>query len=79
MKELKVDSINNYDYNLVDIYGKEYRMNIEVRGANINVGDFLILNENILRDKVVTFEVVQKSDLMLISGDTKIYLKRIYG
>ena len=80
MKELRIDSINNYEYTLVDVYDKVYKMNIELRGINANVGDKLFLNDKLLRGKMLTFEVNDRSDdAMLESNGNIIRLKRIYG
>lgn len=80
MKELKVDSIDNYLYTLVDSYEKVYKLNIEVRGVEIKVGDTLILNDDLLREKMLTFEEGNKSsDAILISNNLIIHLRRVYG
>ena len=57
MKKLVVDSIDNYLYTLVDSYEKVYKLNIEVRGVEIKVGDTLILDDKLLIEKMLTFEV----------------------
>ena len=80
MKELRIDNINNYEYTLVDVYDKVYRMNIELRGINANVGDKLFLNDKLLREKMLTFEVNDRSDDAMLESDGNITrLKRIYG
>jgi len=87
MKKLYIKNINGYNYTLTD-NNKEYNLNIEFYNLldKLAINDIVYMNNNILKDKVLNFEVLNNNELIVLKeiiviehNDNKIYLKRIYG
>lgn len=52
MIKLIVKDINGYDYKLIDIYNREYKINIEFYDLKDNpkIGDLIYISESLLKD-----------------------------
>ena len=95
MKKLEINKIDNYVYELKDIYNKIYHFNIEFYNLEkkVKVGDYIYMNEKLLQEEycMLNFDVLdnkfgreikinEDEDIIVLQIDNeKIYLKRIYG
>lgn len=93
MKKLKIEEIDNYNYSLKDSDNNYYNINIEFYDIldKIDIGDVLYMDEELLKEKVLNFGLLDSIygrkindsndiDIVILEiKDKKIYLKRIYG
>ena len=85
MKKVKITNIDNYVYTFEDKDQKTYIKNIEFQGAEMNIGDYIYIpNEVLEEDNIYTYGPVNKDaqldDLIkIIKNDKDIYLQRYYG
>lgn len=86
MKKVKVTNIENkYLLTLEDSNNKIYKKNIEFYDININVGDYIYIDDQVLAEaNIYTYgpivEEPNVDDLIKIVKDGKdIYLQRYYG
>lgn len=89
MRKLIIISIEGYVYTLFD-NDNYYTKNIHFNSINPQVGDFIYLNDALLKEKVLTFDLLDSKygkDIRLFNDDLiflerkneKKYMKRIYG
>ena len=77
---------DKYDYKLKG-ESKEYKLNIEFINTNVEVGDFIYLDESIVREKnMYTFgpmiedkNAKEKDIIKVIRSNQEFYLQRYYG
>lgn len=84
MKKMKVVKKEGYDYTL-EFEGKEYIKNIEFYDVDVEVGDYIFLNDNMLNEKnMFTYGPVKKDAtiedaIKIVKDDKEIILQRYYG
>ena len=84
MKRLKIIKKEGYDYTL-EYDGHEYIKNINFYDIDVNIGDYIYLNDDLLNEKnVFTFGPVKKGvtiedAIKIVKGDKEIILQRYYG
>ncbi len=84
MKKMKVVKKEGYDYTL-EYKREKYIKNIEFYGVDVEVGDYLLLNDNMLNEKnMFTYGPVKKDAtiedaIKIIKEDKEIILQRYYG
>ena len=95
MKKLKINKIDNYQYELKDMNDKIYHFNIEFYNLEkeLKIEDYIYISEKLLQEKysVLSFDTLdskygrnieteEDEDLaILLIDNEKIYLKRVYG
>jgi len=87
MKKLYIKNIDGYNYTLTN-NDKDYNLNIEFYNLKDKpvINDIIYMNDNILKDKVLNFEVLNNNDLIVLKeiiiiehNNNKIYLRIVYG
>ena len=87
MIKLRVIDKNKYDYLLEDNENNKYKINIEFYDIEVNIGDYIYLNEKILDEKnIYTFgpliedkNIKEEDIIKIIKNNEEIYLQRYYG
>ena len=90
MIKVKILSINDYYYDLLDRNGNLYNKNIGFNNISVipNVGDYMYLTEEILQeDNIYTFGPLNSSSnelnssdiIKIVTKDDQFFLRRLYG
>ena len=88
MLKLIIESINGYNYTLVDNKNNRYKLNIEFYNFIPNIGDIIYLNEKKLSENALyafgqlneKYTKREEEDIIKIVHDKNIiYLQRYYG
>ena len=86
MTKFKVKKKDDYDYVIEDTKGSEYRINLEFYDSNIDIDDYIYMDESILKeDSFYSFGVIkdnnikEKDIIKVIIKGKEYYLQRYYG
>ena len=87
MIKLKIISKDEYSNYILEGNNNTYDININFMGINIpKVGDYIYIPEKVLKESVsLNYGPIESDNLeedeliLLIKGDEKIYLQRLYG
>ena len=82
MKKLRVYNVDNHSYSLMDMDegGKTYNIILELFNVSINIGDYLYVEEGLLKEHMLSFEVgTMSDDTILDNGISLIHLRRLFG
>ena len=92
MKKLKIESVDNFNYFLVDSNNKSYEIIIEFHNLNVlpKKGDYIYIDEKLLEEKMLALGPIgsiygknanknEEDVVVLFIGNTKIFLQRYYG
>ena len=85
MKRLIVSKKDGYDYYLKDL-NNEYKLNIEFYDICVNIGDYIYLDEDILKEKnlfcfgnIKSNNLSEKDLIKVVHENKEYYLERYYG
>ena len=84
MKKVQVVKINNYIYTLED-NNKLYDINIEFQDTEVNVGDYIFIDDKVLEEaNIYTYgPIIENNDLediiKIVKDDKEIFLQRYFG
>ncbi len=82
MKKLRVYNVDNHSYSFMDMdeEGKTYNIVLELFNVSINIGDYLYVEEGLLKEHMLSFEVgTMSDDTILDNGISLIHLRRLFG
>lgn len=85
MKKVQVVKINNYIYTLEDNDKNTYDINIEFYDTEVNVGDYIFIDDKVLEEaNIYTYgPIIENNDLedliKIVKDDKEIYLQRYFG
>jgi len=84
VKKVQVVKINNYIYTLED-NNKLYDINIEFQDTEVNVGDYIFIDDKVLEEaNIYTYgPIIENNDLediiKIVKDDKEIFLQRYFG
>lgn len=80
MKKVRVYNIQDHYYSFIDEEGNRYTILLELFNVTVNIGDYLYIEEKLLKEKMLSFEEGTISDeTILDNGSAIIHLRRLFG